>query len=111
MSLADVVASNPTNPSRAGLPCSIGRLLDAMPERDRLVLLGLLYGPTRRRGGHGAPWADIYADLLKAKAKIENPDDGSTPTAEDLELAALHAVSKQQINRHRSGQCRCEGER
>lgn len=89
MSLADIVASNPTTKARTGSPCSVGSLLDELDGPDRDALLFILYGEERQRGGRGWPQSAIYATLVK---------EG-------------HVVSQQQINRHRSGQCRCEGDR
>ena len=87
MSLADL-AYDRIKP-RTGTPCSVGTLIDQLDGTERDALLFMLYGDTRARGGHGWPQSAIYTALVQ---------EG-------------HVVSQQQINRHRSGQCRCEGER
>ena len=79
MALADRFAT-PT-PSTTGSPCSIGAIIANLDDDDRATLLDKLGTPERR----GLPAPVIYAALVA---------DGHTP-------------SLQQINRHRSGQCRC----
>jgi hypothetical protein len=87
MGLAQVVASNPPAPGRTGTPCSVGHLLNTLNGDDQDALLLILYGEERQRGGRGRPASEVFR----------------------LVTAAGHDVSQQQINRHRSGACRCGG--
>jgi hypothetical protein len=75
MSLADRVKSKPAR--RHGIPCSVGELLDSLPEPEAKALEVMLTS--------GWSQAEIHAAV----------------TAEG------HYVGRQTINRHRSQACRC----
>lgn len=79
MALADKLAN--AAPSATGTPCSLGVILGKLDDEDRAALLNALGTPEQR----GLPAPVIYAALV----------------------ADEHTLSLQQINRHRSGQCRC----
>ena len=81
MALADRLNEQPPA-SRAGTPCSVGTLIESLPDPERDALL-LMLGTPEKRG-----WAasDIY-DALTAEG---------------------YRVSYQQINRHRGNKCRCD---
>lgn len=79
MALADRLAL--TTPSATGTECSIGRILAQLDNTERDALLAALGTPEQR----GLPAPAIYSALV----------------------AEGHKPSLQQINRHRSGQCRC----
>lgn len=83
MSLADRV-KNPPGPPKTGYPCSVGELLRTLKGAE-LDALKIMLGTPEKRGWSAS---DIYKAL----------------TAEG------HAVSDQQINRHRGGKCRCSKE-
>lgn len=76
MALTDRLDSTPQR--IAGLPCSVGALLDRLPDDERGALHRML---------HELGWsaARIY-DALEAEG---------------------HEVGRQSINRHRSRSCRC----
>lgn len=81
MALADRLAAGAPGAIH-GLDCSVGVLLDALPDDEAAALRNML-GDRSNRG-----W-----------------------TARDIWEAVLaegHSVSYQQINRHRNGQCRCK---
>lgn len=88
MSLAELAYDQKLRP-RTGAPCSVAALLTKLDDTERDALLFMLYGEQRAQGGWGWPMTAVYAALVK---------EG-------------HTVSQQQINRHRSGQCRCEGDK
>ena len=88
MSLAKLVATSPPARPRTGIPCSVGNLLHTLAGDDLAALLLILYGDTRARGGRGRSASEVF-ELLEQ---------------------AGHPVSRQQINRHRGGVCRCEGD-
>lgn len=79
MALADKLAQ--VAPAATGSPCSLGVILARLDDEDREALLTALGTPEQR----GLPAPVIYAALV----------------------ADEHTLSLQQINRHRSGQCRC----
>ena len=89
MSLTEAVTNAPTTRHRGNrTPCSVGVLIDSLTGPELDALLFMLYGDERTRGGWGWSQARVWRTL----------------TAEG------YTVSQQQINRHRSGQCRCEGD-
>lgn len=79
MALSDRLAN--VSPPATGSECSVGAILTKLDDGDRAVLLTALGTPERR----GLPAPAIYSALV----------------------AEGHKPSLQQINRHRSGQCRC----
>lgn len=79
MSLVDRLQDPPVR--LQGTPCSIGALLDRLPEAERDALNAMLSGIGDRR------W--------------------SQREIHDAITAEGHDVGRQSINRHRAGACRC----
>lgn len=79
MSLAERVEQDP--PLTTGKPCSIGHLLQTLPDHEREALAAMLGTPEAR----GWPAGDIY----------------------DALVAEGHRCGFQTINRHRGRKCRC----
>lgn len=82
MALADRVTQPPGN-KQPGIPCSVGRLLDELPDSER----------------------DALQQMLGTPAK---PSEWTQSAIFDALIAEGHRVGQSTINRHRGGYCRCE---
>lgn len=76
MALADKL--NETPRKQTGKPCSVGELLDILPETERAAFNSMMY------------------ELAWSGTKIHEALKGEG-----------HIVGQQTINRHRAGHCRC----
>lgn len=77
MAFSDLVDQAPP-PSRNGMPCSVGKLLGSLPDKEQEGLRSIL-----------------------------SNDAWTNPQINAAILAEGHTVSETQIGKHRRNQCRC----